>query len=153
MFRLSVSSLTMNSIIIVWNNIIKFIRKFFFINSSRVFKNLSFQSSDISTTTEVALLSTLQILVWCLFEIFSIILLKFQIFFTSHNLPGFLFRTVALEQLLWNFIEIALWHGCSPTNLLYIFRTTFLKNTSGWLLLSVWFHYIFRRFKIVSCFL
>ena len=26
-------------------------------------------------------------------------------------------------------------HGCSPVNLLHIFRTPFLKNTSGWLLL------------------
>ena len=31
--------------------------------------------------------------------------------------------------------EIALWHGCSPENLLHIFRTPFLKNTSEWLLL------------------
>ena len=30
--------------------------------------------------------------------------------------------------------EITLWHRCSPVNLLYIFRTPFLKNTSGWLL-------------------
>ena len=35
-----------------------------------------------------------------------------------------------------NFIEIALWHGCSLVNLLHIFRTSFLKNTSGWLLLD-----------------
>ena len=34
-----------------------------------------------------------------------------------------------------NFIEIALRHGCSPVNLLYIFRTPFQKNNSGWLLL------------------
>ena len=26
-------------------------------------------------------------------------------------------------------------HGCSPVNLLYIFRTLFPRNTSGWLLL------------------
>ena len=39
-------------------------------------------------------------------------------------------------KLLSNFIEIELWHGCSPVNLLHIFRTYFLKNTSGWLLLS-----------------
>ena len=31
-----------------------------------------------------------------------------------------------------NFIEIALRHGCSPINLLHIFRTSFTKNTSGW---------------------
>ena len=31
-----------------------------------------------------------------------------------------------------NFIEITLRHGCSPVNLLHIFRTPFLKNTSEW---------------------
>ena len=36
-----------------------------------------------------------------------------------------------------NFIEIALRQGCSPVNLLQIFRTPFLKNTSGGLLLSM----------------
>ena len=39
------------------------------------------------------------------------------------------------NKLLCNFIELTLWHGCSPVNLLYIFRTTFTKNTSEWLLL------------------
>ena len=34
-----------------------------------------------------------------------------------------------------NFIEIELWHGCYPVNLLHIFRTPFPKNTSGGLLL------------------
>ena len=38
--------------------------------------------------------------------------------------------------LLCNFIEIALLHGCSPVNLLHIFRTPFLKNTSGGLRLT-----------------
>ena len=33
------------------------------------------------------------------------------------------------------FIEITLRHGCSPVNLLHIFRTPFIKNTSGLLLL------------------
>ena len=33
------------------------------------------------------------------------------------------------------FIELALWHGCSPLNLLHIHRTPFLKNTPGQLLL------------------
>ena len=36
-----------------------------------------------------------------------------------------------------NFIEITLRHGCSSANLLHIFRTTFLKNISGWLLLKI----------------
>ena len=39
------------------------------------------------------------------------------------------------NKVLCNFIEIALRHGCSPVNLLHIFRTAFLKNTSGQLLL------------------
>ena len=33
------------------------------------------------------------------------------------------------------FIEIILWHGCSPVNLQHIFRTPFNKNTYGGLLL------------------
>ena len=36
-----------------------------------------------------------------------------------------------------NFIEITLRHGCSPVNLLHIFRAPFPKNTSGWLLLKL----------------
>ena len=32
-------------------------------------------------------------------------------------------------------VEITLLHGCSPVNLLHIFRTSFLKNTSRRLLL------------------
>ena len=32
-------------------------------------------------------------------------------------------------KLLCNFIEIALRHGCSPVNLLHVFRTSFYKNT------------------------
>ena len=39
-------------------------------------------------------------------------------------------------KLLCNFIEITLRHGCSPVNLLHIFRTPFSKNTSGCLLLT-----------------
>ena len=31
-----------------------------------------------------------------------------------------------IELMLCNFIEIALRHGCSPVNLLHIFRTPFL---------------------------
>ena len=37
-------------------------------------------------------------------------------------------------KLLCNCIEIKLRHGCSPVNLLLIFRTPFPKNPSGWLL-------------------
>ena len=45
-------------------------------------------------------------------------------------------RGTILIKLLYNFVEIALWQGCSPVNLQHIFRTPFLKSTSGWLLLS-----------------
>ena len=39
-------------------------------------------------------------------------------------------------KLLCSFIKIALWHGCSPANLLHIFRIPFPKSTSGRLLLK-----------------
>ena len=52
----------------------------------------------------------------------------------SVPLSGNPFRSPG-EKLFCNFIEIALRHGCSPVNLLHIFKTPFLKNTSGWLLL------------------
>ena len=42
-------------------------------------------------------------------------------------------RSVISIKLLCNFIEIALRHGCSPVNLLHIFRTPFSRNTFGWL--------------------
>ena len=45
-------------------------------------------------------------------------------------------RSAISTKLLCNFIEIALRHGCSPVNLLHIFRIPFLKNTSGRLLLK-----------------
>ena len=38
--------------------------------------------------------------------------------------------------MLCNFIEITLWHGCSPVNLLNNFRTPFPENTSRGLLLT-----------------
>ena len=40
-------------------------------------------------------------------------------------------ESVVSIKLLCNFIEITLRHGCSPVNLLHIFRTPFTKNTSG----------------------
>ena len=43
-----------------------------------------------------------------------------------------------------NFIKTALRHGCSPINLLHIFRTPFPKNTPGWLLLNDGFYKIFH---------
>ena len=45
-------------------------------------------------------------------------------------------RSVISIKLQSNFIEITLRPGCSPINLLYIFRTLFTKNTYRWLLLT-----------------
>ena len=36
-----------------------------------------------------------------------------------------------------NFIEITLWHGCSPVNFLHIFRTPFPKSNFGGLVLQL----------------
>ena len=44
-------------------------------------------------------------------------------------------QSVISIKLLSNFIEIVLRHGCSPVNLLHIFRTPFPRNTFGWLFL------------------
>ena len=46
-------------------------------------------------------------------------------------------RSAISIKLQSNFLEIALWHGCSPVNLLHIFRTPFLRNTSELLLLII----------------
>ena len=51
--------------------------------------------------------------------------------FSALCCPNYCFTLV----LLCNFVEITLRHGCSPVNLLDIFRTLFPKNTSGGLLL------------------
>ena len=42
-----------------------------------------------------------------------------------------------MEIMQSNFIETRLRHGCSPVDLLYIFRAHFLKNTSARLLLDI----------------
>ena len=58
----------------------------------------------------------------------------------SENMQQIYRRTLmpkcSFNKIASNFIEIALRHRYSPENLLHIFRTAFLKNTSGWLLLS-----------------
>ena len=46
-------------------------------------------------------------------------------------------RNVISIKLLCNSVEIAFQHGCSPVNLLHIFRSPFSKNTSRWLLLRL----------------
>ena len=46
-------------------------------------------------------------------------------------------RSAVSVKFQCKFIEIMLRHGCSPVNLLHIFRTPFSNNTSGWLLLCI----------------
>ena len=46
-------------------------------------------------------------------------------------------RSVISIKMQSNFIEITFRYRCSPVNLLHIFRTSLLKNTSGWLLLKL----------------
>ena len=53
-------------------------------------------------------------------------------------------------KLLCNFIEITLRHGCSPVNLLQIFRTPFRKNISVWLLLFFSFDWIWKVSKLLN---
>ena len=45
------------------------------------------------------------------------------------------YRSTILMKLQSNFIDIVLRHGCSPVNLLHIFRTPSSRNTSARLLL------------------
>ena len=57
--------------------------------------------------------------------------LKISSKFTGEHLC----QSVSSIKFLCNFIEITLQHGCSPVNLLHIFKTPSYKNTSGGLLL------------------
>ena len=50
-----------------------------------------------------------------------------------------------------NFIEITLRYGCSPENLQHIFRTSFPKNTSGWLLLRILIFILLYTMKWNCC--
>ena len=51
------------------------------------------------------------------------------------------------QDKVFKFIEITLRHGCSPVNLHHIFRTAFLKNTSGRLLVE----YVLKSFRKYLC--
>ena len=46
-------------------------------------------------------------------------------------------RSVISVKLLCNFIEITLLHGCSPVNLLHIFRT-YLRTTASEYVIKAW---------------
>ena len=53
-------------------------------------------------------------------------------------------QSVVSIKLHSNFIEVTLWHGCSPVNLVHISRTIFYKNTYGELLLEAIYVFMFR---------
>ena len=55
----------------------------------------------------------------------------------SENMQQIFRRTPMLKFKQSSFIKITLQHGCSPVNLLHIFRTPFPKDTSGGLLLQL----------------
>ena len=68
-------------------------------------------------------------------------------------------RRLISIKLRGNFIEITLWHGCSPVNMSRIFGTRFYKNIYGRLLLHVklwsfnWIMEIYREGHTNLCFL
>ena len=72
----------------------------------------------------------------------SVILIKLQSNFIENRTLTWVFscKFAAYFQNTFsycNFFEIALRHGYSRVNLLHIFRTPFLKNSSGWLHLVI----------------
>ena len=67
----------------------------------------------------------------------QVFLVKHVLKICSKSTGEHLSQSVILIKLLSNFIEITLRHGCSPVNLLHIFRTPFTNNTFGRLLLKI----------------
>ena len=64
-------------------------------------------------------------------EVFFVkVVLKIRSNFTGKH-PS---RSVISIKLQSNFIEITLWHGCCPVDLLHIFSALYPRDTSGWLL-------------------
>ena len=54
-------------------------------------------------------------------------------------------RSVISIKLQSNFIEMTLWHGCCPVDLLHIFWALYLRDTSGWLLLHLSFSHTLEK--------
>ena len=60
------------------------------------------------------------------------------------------FRSAISIKLQSNFIIIPLRNGCSPVNLLHVFRTPFQQNTSKWLLLNCFIHISCLFFQFIG---
>ena len=68
-------------------------------------------------------------------------------------MPRYNFNKVAKQLLQSNYIKITLKHGFSPVNLLHIFRISFYKNITRWLLMITYFkkteHIIHRKYNTI----
>ena len=86
-------------------------------------------SSYFSVPCHVVYISPANIACWATNYIFLT-------FFRRWTVPWNKYVLQLKYVFLRNLIEITLRHGCSPANLLHIFRTPFSRNTSEWLLLA-----------------
>ena len=85
----------------------------------------------IPQTREIKTLRTLEIQTLFLLAVFR------------SSLPGeHPWYGVISIKMFSNFIEITLWHRCSPVTLLHIFRTPFYKNTDGCFCVLFFVHHI-----------
>ena len=58
-----------------------------------------------------------------------------------------IYRRTPMSKCDFSKVALQFRHGCSPVNLLHIFRTSFLKNTSGGLLLKILLTHFGRVFS------
>ena len=73
-------------------------------------------------------------------ELSIVVLIKVVLKIYSKFTGEHLCRSEISIQLLCNFIELTLRHGCSCINLRHIFRTPFHNKSFGGLLLNIVFH-------------
>ena len=95
-----------------------------------------FDSSFFFVRTLLSLISSFSLIPFYPYIDFFSILFYFTLLFFIFFLFVPLKNPPKQIKFWLNFIEIAIWHGFSPVNFLHIFRTPFLKNTFGRLLLK-----------------
>ena len=78
-----------------------------------------------------------------------------SICFTNISIHFFVSKSFLLYSIRFsayvNIIEITFRHGCSPVNLLHIFRTSFLRNTFGEFLLKIAASVMFQTEEFLFC--